>query len=338
MPEIIFSVSPFGGTERILCRKMILYSLDHNPFTSFFTSHQTAAAINGGGQTIMGARTMTETDLAITRSKYSRLEALLGRDMALYCLCAVYDLPYDPESDAESWDEYLAGLPKEYEFADGETDANAALLAGMPTQERWATVWGDGYSETDYKQLDDLYRTMTAQLDSTGGLDPQQQDTARTCARMALNRNKLISNYKDKDAISTANTLDKMIRENLKDSNMRKADILPSAQQRLDGIVDALRKKHGLSMEMTQDEVFAAFHRWCEKKKYPFTIDAAEHMIMLIMNLIQKNDDLPEMYNAPDDMNFGPYAAEFEREPNEAENEAYEYLGLVRGEWEKGDK
>lgn len=278
---------------------------------------------------------MTNTEQEIT---YTRLQSAIGHDMALFCMCAVWDLPYDPDAVAESWVEYREGIDKGT-FADGETDVNAALLAGMPTQERWETVWGADYSDADYKQLDDLYRTMTAQLDSTGGLDPQQQDTARTCARMALNRNKLISNYKDKDAISTANTLDKMIRENLKDSNMRKADILPTATMKLPTIVDVLRKNLNLDIDnFTQDDVWASFYAFCQKKKYPFTMDAVEHILMLILNLIQKNDDLQELYQAPDQMDFGPYEAEFEKEPNEAEQEAYEYGGFVRGEWHNHDK
>lgn len=270
---------------------------------------------------------------------YSRLESLIGRDMALYCLCAVYDIPYFSENDAENWIDYCELTDGHGGFASGQTDANAALLAGMPTQERWATIWGDGYTEADYRQLDDLYRTMTAQLDSTGGIDPQQDDTARTCARMALNRNKLILNYRDKDSISTANTLDKMIRDNLKDSNMRKADILPSAQQRPDGFVDALKKKYGLTMEMTKEDVMQAFFNWCRSKHYPETVDAEEHAMMAILRTMQKNDDLPEPVDLPGEFDFGPYEAQFEREPNEAEEEAYRYLGLVRGEYhgEEGD-
>lgn len=266
---------------------------------------------------------------------YIRLQSIIGHDMALFCMCAVLNLPYDPDSDAESWSEYVDGIEKG-EFIDGITDVNKALLAGMPTQERWATVWGDGYSESDYKQLDDLYRTMTAQLDSTGGIDPQQDDTARTCARMALNRNKLILNYKDKDAISTANTLDKMIRDNLKDSNMRKADILPSAQQRPDGFVEALKKKYGLNIgDMTKDDVMQAFYGWLHSKHYPETLDAEEHAMMAILRTMQKNDDLVEPQDLPTELDFGPYEAQFEKEPNELEEDAYKYLGIVRGEYHK---
>ena len=275
---------------------------------------------------------MKDTDLFREEAVFSRLKTIIGRDMALYCICAVANVPYVSDNDAESWTEYCELISKG-EFADGETDANTALLAGMPTQERWETVWGDGYTEADYRQLDDLFKTMTAQLDSTGGLDPQQQDTARTCARMALNRNKLILNFRDKDSISTANTLDKMIRENLKDSNMRKADILPNAQQRPDGFVDALKKKFGLTMEMTKDDVLQAFFTWCRSKHYPETIDAEEHAMMAILRTMQKNDDMPEPQALPQELDFGQYAAQFEEEPNEVEQDAYEYLGIVRGEF-----
>ena len=275
---------------------------------------------------------MKDTDLFREEAVFSRMKTIIGRDMALYCICAVANVPYVSDNDAESWKEYCDLISKG-EFADGETDANAALLAGMPTQERWETVWGDGYTEADYRQLDDLFKTMTAQLDSTGGLDPQQQDTARTCARMALNRNKLILNFRDKDSISTANTLDKMIRENLKDSNMRKADILPNAQQRPDGFVDALKKKFGLTMEMTKDDVLQAFFTWCRSKHYPETIDAEEHAMMAILRTMQKNDDMPEPQAIPQELDFGQYAAQFEEEPNEVEQDAYEYLGIVRGEF-----
>lgn len=271
-------------------------------------------------------------DISEQSTVFERLSPIIGPDMALYCICAVCDIPYDPESDAESFGDYVDGRGNGG-FTEGKIDVTDAILSGMDNRDRWEIVWGEGYSEADYKQLDDLYKTMTAQLDSTGGLDPQQRDTARTCARMALNRNKLILNYKDKDSISTANTLDKMIRENLKDANMRKADILPSAQQRPDGFVDALKKKYGLTLDMTKDDVMQAFFNWCRSKHYPETVDAEEHAMMAILRTMQKNDDLPEPIDLPSEFDFGPYKAQFENEPNEMEEDAYSYLGLVRGEY-----
>lgn len=264
---------------------------------------------------------------------YERLSRIIGPDLALFCLCAVHDVAFEPDSE-DDFSEYWVNHSGK-NFSEGNTDVNAAILSGMDKHERWETIWGEGYSETDYKQLDDLYRTMTAQLDATGGIDRQQEDAARTCARMALNRNKLILNYKDKDSIQTANTLDKMIRENLKDANMRKADILPSAQQRPDGFVDAMKKKLGLTLEMTKDDVMQAFYAWCRSKHYPETVDAEEHAMMAILRTMQKNDDLPEPQELPSDFDFGPYEAQFELEPNQQEKEVYDYLGLVRNEYHR---
>ena len=268
---------------------------------------------------------------------YPRLESVIGRQLAFYCLCAVCDIPFAPEdADKETgWDEY-EDAHKKGRFADCDTDVSAAILAGMDESERWRTIWGEDYTEAEYRQLDDLYRTMTEQLDATGGIDRQQDDTARTCAIMALQRNKLLRS-KDKDEVTMAKTFDQMIRDNLKDSNMRKADILPSQQQRPDGFVDALKKKTGLTPDMTKDQVMQAFFTWCRSKHYPETIDAEEHAMMAILRTMQKNDDMPEPQDLPSEFDFGPYEAQFEREPNEMEEDAYNYLGLVRGEYHKGE-
>ena len=65
---------------------------------------------------------MTEIEQEIA---YSRLQRSIGHDMAIYCMCAVLDIPYIAESGAESWSEYRDEI-ESGEFADGETDANAA--------------------------------------------------------------------------------------------------------------------------------------------------------------------------------------------------------------------
>ena len=277
------------------------------------------------------------------RIAYSRLCDIVGAPVAIFCMCAVYDVPFVTEiSDASSWSEYLDDLEDTKHgiaFEDGETSYNAAAIAGMDKQERWETVWGDGYSENDYKRLDELYLTMTAQLDALGGsIDRQQEDTARTCARMALQRDQLIRS-RNKDDVATAKNFDEMIRKNLADANMRKADILPHQKQRLDGIVDAIRKKFGIEGEPTYDDAMEAFYKWCRQRKHPQTVDAEEHALLAIMRNIQKNDDMPEPSELPPDMRLGQFASEFAERPNEAEQEAYDYLHLVREQFtEDGDE
>lgn len=270
-------------------------------------------------------------------ASYARVCQSLAPPLAIFCLCAAYDLPYHAAlANADTWEEYAESVREAHggeSFADGETDYGAAELAGMDRDERWRSIWGDGYSGNEYTRLDDLYRTMTAQLDAAGGLiDKQQEDTARYCSRLALQREQL-TRKSDKDSIDMAAKLDKMIRENLKDCNMRKADVLPSQKQRPDGFVDALRKKCGIDAEMTQEGVMRAFYQWCKRKKYPYTYDAVDHALLSVHQTMAKNDDLPVPTTLKPSMRFAPFASEFADEPNEQECEDYDYLGIVRGEF-----
>lgn len=267
------------------------------------------------------------------RGAFERLCGTVGFPMAIFCLCAVYDVPFIAGIEADTWAQYQEKVrerPDRKCFRDGETDVNFIILEGMEITERWETVWGAGYSGEDYKRLDDLYRTMTAQLDANGGVvDKQQEDVARYCSRLALEREKLVMEP-DKDNIEMASKMDRMIRENLKDCRMRKADVLPSEKQRLDGFVDALRERTGLDTEMTYDEVMQAIYGWMRQRKYTMTMDAAEHMLLSIQKTMARNDDLPEPQELTKDQRMDAYASEFAEEPNEQEIETYRYLGMVR--------
>lgn len=279
-------------------------------------------------------------------SAYSRLCSTQSPTLAAYCLCAAYNVPYDADAVCDSWSGYLENLGDEWDgkgFEDGETDVNAAILGGMAESERWETVWGIGdednpYTENDYRRLDALYSTMTAQLDAVGGvIDKQQEDAARFCSMLALKREKRVASG-DKEDIQVAKDLDKMIRDNLTDCNMRKRDVLPTQKQRPDGFVDALKKKTGLGPDMTQEQVLEVIFKWLKKKKYTMTTDAADHMLLAILKTMAKNDDLPEPVDLPEDMLCSNFGSEFADEPNEQEEQAYAYLGAVRGRfYDTGD-
>lgn len=279
----------------------------------------------------------------ISKTEYQkiflRLSETMDADLAIFCICAVADVPYLPEIEATSWKKYI-DLVRENDggetacFADGETDVNEVLKNGMEEQERWLLEWGVGteehpYSENDYRQLDALFYTMTGQLDRIGSLTKQQEDTARICAVWGLQRAKASARM-DKESIDMAAKLDKMIRENLADCNMRSRDILPTQEQRPDGFVDALRNKYGLSAEMTKEDVLEAFYKWCRQRNYPQTVDAEEKALLAIIQTIQRNNDLPVDQELPDYGKLGEFGFEFADIPNEDEQNAYSYLGLVR--------
>ena len=145
--------------------------------------------------------------------RFLELAGNIGGDVALYCICATLNLPVDTSQAVPTWEaylEYLEGLSSQETFIDGETDVETVLADGASEQERWERDWGYGdpdnpYTVQDYKSLDGIFRMYSTRLDSAGGMDAQQEDTLRSCSRMALLRDKCIAKG-DKDSAAIAST------------------------------------------------------------------------------------------------------------------------------------
>lgn len=276
---------------------------------------------------------MAETQTG--KLSFLKLSELIGKKLAIFCCCAVSNTAYRPEiaNEETDWASYQKSVTGA--FPDGETNIAVVLGEESSQEERWLKEWGTGdekhpYTMQDWRRLDELFTIMTGQLDDLGGLDPQQVDTARVCAHMALRREKLIASSRKED-IDMAVKLDKMIRENLSDCNMRKKDVLVSQVQRPDGFVEAMKKRWGKGADLTMDDAMSIFHDWLKDRNYPQTMDAAEHEILAILRTMQKNDGEMEMTELPSFATLDEYSGEFASEPNEAEDEVYQYLGISRG-------
>lgn len=274
------------------------------------------------------------------KERFLDLASTVGGDLALYCFCAVFDLPVNLSKPVHTWEDYcerLEGAKQDYTFEDGVTDIYKLLERGQSEMDRWLMEWGEGdpdhpYSTKDYKILDSIFRTYSSRLEAAGGMDAQQEDTLRHCSRMALLRDKNIAKG-TKESVEKAAKLDKMIQDNLGSENLRKKDAKPIEAAKVDGIIDAMQKKFGLGAEMTKDQFMSAFHKWAKSHHYPETLDAAEHCMMAIINTTRANNDLPELTDVPQvvsDLKF--YETEFASEPNDIEEEAYEYLHIERGD------
>lgn len=270
--------------------------------------------------------------------RFQSLKTIVGADVALFVLCAYCDYPYKPSVPASSWDQYIHKVPmKSMEhFRDGETDIFKAIDLGIADEQRWEKVWGLGnkdsrYTVEDYKRLDEIFFTYTERLNKSGGYDIQQEDTLRHCSRMALLRDKCVSKG-DKESIDKAQKLDKMIQENLSSENLRRKDEKPTQTARLDGIVEAIKKKCGVGVELTQEQAAEICAKWLTERRYSITMDAAEHAILAIVNNIRTNSDLPLVAGVTDEMKLDRYSAEFQSAPSQNEKEVYEYLGIERKE------
>lgn len=272
--------------------------------------------------------------------KYNELRAVVGADVAAFIMCAWLDLPYDPEITASGWDGYLKKTKQKGQdkhFRDGETDIRAALEEGLADVDRWQREWGVGdednaYSPADYRRLDEIFKTLAARLQGSGGYDAQQEFTLRNCSHMALLREKCIRKG-DKESVTKAKDLDKMIADNLAAENLRKKDEKPIQTARLDGIVEAAYKKYGIGISCTKDQAIEAIVKWLnERKRYDCSQDAAEQAIMAILNCTRMNSDLPILSELPTDAVLDRYSGEFDNSADELnrEQKTYDYLNLHR--------
>ena len=276
--------------------------------------------------------------------RFGELERAIGRNLAFYCMCAVYNIPfYAPaEIGAETWEEYVEILSSENgTFLSGNTDVDYAIKGGIPDDERWAMVWGEGdednpYTDMDYRRLDQLFKTYSARLVSLGGYDAQQEDTLRNCCKMRLLADKCLAKG-TKESVAMCTQLNKAIQTELSSEGLRKVDTVRQQEVRIDSIIDALERagflENGKILPL-DDVVEICLRRLgtlggAPSHKYPYTLDAADQMMFMIANNMYDNDDLPEIAELPDKLRFDRnVASEFAADANSTELEVYRRLGI----------
>lgn len=280
-------------------------------------------------------------------ARFTELSGAIGRELALFCLCATADVPYQDKTDAVNWTDYLetiveAGVDVSRGFLGGIRDVSVAMRGDMSDEDRWDEVWGEGnpknpYTDADYRRLDYLYRTYSARLSAAGGLDETQEYTLRSVCTTQL----LAEKSRDsgtKEGIEAYTKLSKNVQDLLSSENLRKKDQIPQEEQRIDGFVEALKKKFGVDASLTQEQAVAMCSKWLASHRYPMTKDAADHMLLAIINCTRRNNDSAEMPELPDEYKFGEQISQFADEPNDTETDVYDYLELTRHDGkENGD-
>lgn len=279
---------------------------------------------------------------------FEDVQAMVGYEVALYCFCVCNNVEYRVGVESDSWQSYYFSMYQNSDgvvkdFAYGETDVSSAVRASTDGRELWATVWGVGddehpYTESDYRRLDELFRTYSSRLQRQGGMDAQQEDTLRACSRMRLLADKSLARG-DKESVSIASTLNKMIQDNLASESLRKKDEKQADEIRVDTLIDALEragmvsKGKILGVEELQEALLRRLGALGGQPShiFPYTLDAADQMILAIANTIRKNNDEAELTELDENMRFDPTAAgEFTAEPSDEENAFFQAMGYLR--------
>lgn len=279
----------------------------------------------------------TSTEAIAKQEKMHQYHTALSGNskLAIFYCCILYNAPYITGVNAETWAEYIEAIGDEAKkrFADGTTDIQIVLKDTQSQRQKWIAEWGRGnarnpYTEADYERLDEIFQNYCSRLQRAGGMDALQDDVLHSCSVMKLQAEKAIVKG-DKESVDIATKLNKMIQDNLAAEQLRKKDVPQGEELRIDGVVEQLKRKYGLEGELSKDAVMDIIGQWFTTRKYKMTMDAAEHILMSIINTTRRNNDMPEMTELPDELRIPEeFAHEFAEVPSQREIEAYEYLGL----------
>ena len=306
---------------------------------------------------------------------FERMESECGLHLALFSCCAAFNVPFMPliidksiEDEDDKWQYYLSLLKnKGFEEKDGEkltffdggtnilrmfgrqfddkktaafieaeTQRIAALQGTAEQRARWGVqdlMRNVPMTTMLYNELDEQYEIRASEFKGTT-LSAQQQDVIIKVVKWNYMINILVGNGQ----YPYAEKLQKMVQSELASECMRKTDEKPVEAMRLDATVDALEKA-GLMENgdfLTYDELMQAFHDWQHSKKYDYTVDAADQMILVMQNAMRANADLPLLADLDDDDFISDDNGEFAETESEEERKAKEYAGLATMHKKKG--
>ena len=211
----------------------------------------------------------------------------------------------------------------------------------MPGTRDQRERWGEGELCSNVPMTDKIYAELDRQYENWCGryrgqtITPQLADSiVKICKwNMVTEHLVRIGEY------ISAQKVQKMVDDLMASEQMRKKDEKPLESMRMDALVTAL--EHAGVMEnngfKTVPEIMEAFfHRFFKKKKFNYSVDAADHMIFDYYNNARMNADLPPVSELPSDLELEDELGEFELEPTEEEIKRERYAGLTKVVFDDG--
>lgn len=290
---------------------------------------------------------------------YRNMAATVGYKLAFFMACAFFNVPYKPEmlnlTDGQMdgrarFETYLnaikakakanvtAGRPS---FCDGLTDITQAFGGEFATLEvddemlndaeykdghlNQVKDWGAGpekrpYTQQDYDQLDKFWEAMTSERVN---VSKQAEIAIRNICVMRLEQQYAIYNGE----YAEAKRLEDIIKAEMEGEQLRKKDELPQDRVRLDDIVIACERA-GL-LGLSYDELLEKLAKHVFHTKYGYTRDAADQMLLYIVNATRTNEGYAELDRLPDDFAIQDNLGEFAEEPDDVEKQIYKDLHIA---------
>lgn len=202
------------------------------------------------------------------------------------------------------------------------------MIDSLEGTERQRERWGDSYSQEEYNELDRLYESRKESYKGVT-LTAQMEDTLIKVCRWNLK----IDQYIEAGNIKLAKDLQSMVETALASESMRKKDEKPVEALRVDALIESL-ESFGLMKDgsfLTYDETVNALRdNLVKSKKYDYSLDVADQIILDILNNMRANEDLELLTELEEQYSAEDQYGEFEEEETEKEIEAKRYAGLTK--------
>ena len=285
------------------------------------------------------------------------LSSVIGYKLAMFFMCATMNIPYLPnlfpeiktyQGDMGAWVGYIVAVRKSDKerggglrgFENGVTDFKKAfknyntlevddeMLSAEDYQngiKAQLDLWGSGpkeapYTPEDYEILNRQYNALTEERPNRNA----QAELAiiRIC-KWTLEQEKLIAKkeYADAQKIGT------LIEKEMSGEELRKKDRRADNMVRLDDIVLAVERA-GLNIP-DEDELLTLIANHSFHPTYPITRDAADQMLLQIINASRWNEGAPELERLPENFRIIDNLGEFSTERDSTEKYLYKELQLV---------
>ncbi len=213
---------------------------------------------------------------------------------------------------------------------------------GTPEQRaKWgeqALYKGLPISAQMYDELDRLYE-IRANSYKGQTITPQMDDTLIKVAKSNVIYDHLMRQGLVKAALDVQKNIDLL----LASEQMRKKDEKPVEHFRMDALVTALEKFGCMENGdfLNYDELVEVLRdNFVKSKKYDYSLDAADQVVLDIVNAMRKNADLLELSELPIELAVEDEYGEFEPEETEEEKKRKAFAGLTKvrfTEEKKGD-
>lgn len=285
----------------------------------------------------------------------------MGYKVATFVSTAIFNMPYLPDLMYEAakygkgkgkWLGYITALRangyhekngKHAEFSEGETEitkifdgrtqtliVDDEMLEDEEYQSGRITLkklFGDGpkeepYTNEEYDLLASTYNALT--INRQYRSEQVELAIQKICRWMLLQERCMGKGDYDK-----AKKLEDMIKAQMEGEQLRKKDEIPDDIVRMDDIVLAVERA-GLHIP-NKDELLTALanHSFTPQRGYPYTYDAADKMLLDIINATAWNEGRNEIAELHEGLSFAddPYG-EFAKEQDEVEKQIYKDLEL----------